>query len=154
MKTNSSKLIRELASVSNQYDKAYLDAYGITYDEYKQHQRKLLPCPVVEEDDYGTDHRIACPNCGETLGLHHETVHVFGCYEDASCGVHAIVTKSNATIDDCLEGNPSKRRHGLSIDFSCEHCSESEDDIVARLHIAQHKGATNIHWEIMPKPTL
>ena len=39
--------------------------------------------------------------------------------------------------------NPSIRRHGMAIAFSCEHCGDGFE-----LTIAQHKGSTEFAWRL------
>lgn len=84
---------------------------------------------------------LVCPSCGFHC-LHHDKVEVFECTEDASHGVHVTVCDNKATMDTSLEGNPSPRRHGLSIHFWCEGC-----DAKPVLSIHQHKGSTYMSFE-------
>jgi hypothetical protein len=42
--------------------------------------------------------------------------------------------------------NPSERRQGLAIAFSCEDC-----DAKLELTIAQHKGNTIVEWRLQPE---
>ena len=44
-----------------------------------------------------------------------------------------------------LSGNPSARRHGIAIEFTCEQCGDG-----LRLTIAQHEGHTLIEWLMRP----
>ena len=87
-------------------------------------------------EGYGAE--LLCPKCGSNY-LHHNTVDVFECGEDANHGVHVTVADGQAVINGSLSGNPSSRRHGLNIYFWCEGCSAK-----SVLSISQHKGATLI----------
>ena len=40
-------------------------------------------------------------------------------------------------------GNPSDRRHGLAVAFTCEACP-----FQGELTVAQHKGATLVGWRV------
>lgn len=86
------------------------------------------------EEDLGSE--LCCANCGGNY-LHHNRVEVFECSEDAKQGVHVVVEDGKATFDTSLAGNPSSRRNGLAIHFSCENC-----EATTVLTIAQHKGNT------------
>lgn len=91
----------------------------------------------------GFDHEteLLCPSCGSNY-LHHERVEIFERNEDEKKGIHIVVNDGEATIDTSLNGNPSKRRHGLTIYFSCENCNASP-----ALSLAQHKGSTYINFK-------
>lgn len=91
----------------------------------------------------GYDAELLCPNCGGNY-FHHGLVEIFERTEDGDYGIHAAVDNGKATIDTCLAGNPSARRHGLTVHFWCEQCS-SESVLI----IAQHKG--NTHTAFKPK---
>jgi hypothetical protein len=84
----------------------------------------------------GYEAELQCPKC-DGSNLHHERVEVFECGEDAKTGVHVVVANGKATVDTSLDGNPSARRHGLRIHFSCETC-----DAQPVMSVAQHKGST------------
>lgn len=79
---------------------------------------------------------LLCPNCNDGY-LHHVRVEVFERSEDQETGLHVVVDGGEITVDKNLEGNPSSRRHGLSIFFECENCSAE-----SVLTVAQHKGNT------------
>lgn len=83
---------------------------------------------------------MRCPVC-KGVNLHHTDVEVFmrrG--EDACHGLHTRITNDGTTVDSSMEANPSRRRDGLIIHFRCEAGCHSE------LHIAQHKGETQLSW--------
>lgn len=90
------------------------------------------------QDSYGAD--LLCPACGFTY-LHHTSVEIFERSEDAENGVHITVEGGKATVDNSLKGNPSSRRHGLRIRFSCEGC-----EATPVLTIKQHKGKTAVDF--------
>lgn len=84
---------------------------------------------------------LVCPSCGSEY-LHHHKVEVFERKEDATQGLHVTVSKDSAAIDNVLDGNPSARRHGLSVHFWCEGCKAEPV-----LSIGQHKGNTNVTFK-------
>lgn len=84
---------------------------------------------------------LICPNCGGD-NLKHFRVEVFERKEDKENGVHVQIEEGKVLLDQILDGNPSSRRHGLSIRFVCEHCSAG-----SVLTIAQHKGATHVDFK-------
>ena len=92
----------------------------------------------------GTYEGLECPACGNA-NLHHGEVTVFTRREDAE---KVLVTIANGTYGQTTtavtngKGNPSSRRDGLTIQFTCEHCN-----VEPVLTIAQHKGATFIEWQ-------
>lgn len=90
--------------------------------------------PTFDVDDSG-DANPKCPSCGSP-NLHHGKVEVFECAEDQP-GLHVTVDGLQAVVDADMRGNPSSRRHGLVVHFSCEQCPAA-----LRLTIAQHKGST------------
>ena len=97
--------------------------------------------PFTGVQDYNN---LVCPNCGDRY-LHHAAVRVYNRKEDASnCRkTFAGDDHSRTSISDNRE-NPSRRRDGLTIDFTCEGCSGGE--VVAQLCVAQHKGTTEMFW--------
>ncbi len=99
----------------------------------------MIPKFVEYQEGYGAV--IQCPSCGFNC-LHHDRVEVFECREDATHGVHVIVADGKATFDTSLEGNPSRRRHGLKVSFWCEGCKAT-----SVLSISQHKGYTYVDFE-------
>ena len=86
------------------------------------------------------DAPLACPCC-DNDNLHHESVEVFErTTEDAETGIHVTV-EGVARFDTDMAGNPSRRRDGLLIRYSCEHCTATP-----AMAIAQHKGTTFLYW--------
>jgi len=91
---------------------------------------------------------LQCPNCGSEY-LHQEQIRVYTReLEDKPTSVLAICAQSGVTEKLYINGdipplgNPSRRRDGIRIFFSCEGCDAS-----VHLTIAQHKGNTNIEME-------
>lgn len=76
--------------------------------------------------------------------LHHERVEIFERTEDAERGLRVIVEGGKAEIERELDGNPSRRRHGLKIFFRCEFCARK-----SIFTIAQHKGSSQIDWLVL-----
>lgn len=79
---------------------------------------------------------LLCPHC-ENEYLHHNQVEIFERKEDATEGLHIIVSEKDMNVDWCLTRNPSSRRNGLIIHFECENCHRCSE-----LSFAQHKGVT------------
>lgn len=92
-------------------------------------------------------HKLMCPSCGESF-LHHRAVRVFNRDQDEEIGLETTISdKCSRTRMSSHYDNPSLRRDGLTIDFHCEHCANSDaDHVVAQLCIAQHKGHTGVFW--------
>jgi uncharacterized cysteine cluster protein YcgN (CxxCxxCC family) len=101
---------------------------------------------------------LLCPECGECY-LHQGNTTIFQRNEDE--GFTRVIAQDGdtATVTNFPSGdthNPSRRRHGLIIEFLCEHCNYSYDsasDEVSpertepfRLAIYQHKGCTYVEW--------
>jgi predicted RNA-binding Zn-ribbon protein involved in translation (DUF1610 family) len=86
---------------------------------------------------------LICPRCGSDT-LHHERVTSFDRAEDASQVVKTAVFAGNVSVDPAASntGNPSSRRDGIVIDFTCEQCGNAP----LQLTIGQHKGSTEIGW--------
>lgn len=93
--------------------------------------------------DIGIGRALLCPRCGGS-NLHHDTVAIFNRGEDEEQVRQTTVTAS-ATVVEITEGkdNPSERRSGIAIQFSCETC---EDKATMEMTIAQHKGTTFLRW--------
>jgi ribosomal protein L37AE/L43A len=113
---------------------------------------------LINNEQYGA---LACPSCGGD-NLHHEAIHVWDRYkEDAEQGTYVLAngTKSVVVADASMTGNPSRRRDGMTIVFSCEHCNgvgvgpeKNPSDAAPKqhLHIVQHKGTTYVSWNQAP----
>jgi hypothetical protein len=94
--------------------------------------------PTFDQYHEGFGAELVCPSCKGNY-LHHEKVEVFDRHEDQTEGLHVVVGAQDVHIDKDIKGNPSARRHGLKIYFSCENCKA-----LPVLSIAQHKGQTYI----------
>jgi len=103
----------------------------------------------LERACFGNDElfRLKCPKCGFD-NTHLESVEYFGRHEDAEHGTHAKMDFDECQVDDCLDGNPSDRRDGLILHFSCEDGCEFDTLIF------QHKGLTFFKFknDIKQKP--
>lgn len=81
---------------------------------------------------------LQCPCCQKGEYLTHSTIDVFQRHEDEEECLHTrtdgFVTTTKKTKG---RGNPSSRRHGLSVELICEMCEGR-----SRLTLAQHKGTT------------
>lgn len=89
------------------------------------------------------DGSLQCPNCF-SICLHHDEIQIFHRdKEDSNSGLKLTVTKKQqTTLASDMKGNPSQRRNGVRIKFSCENCH-----IKSALLIHQHKGTTFLTWE-------
>ncbi len=120
----------------------------------------------VRTEDFGIHNVLHCPRCND-IYLHHEAVEVYERHgEDGPStrialeGMTPLIDPPNAVR---LGENPSDRRNGIRIVFSCEYCcrdlvAEGPDDYCAaeycrqcpaalRLVVVQHKGNTFLEWE-------
>jgi hypothetical protein len=79
---------------------------------------------------------LLCPEC-DGDAIQHAAVHVYHRREDAKEGHHVMVCPGEVTTMNDLVGNPSARRGGVTIDFTCENCGAN-----FTLCLAQHKGRT------------
>lgn len=89
--------------------------------------------------DNGYGSLLLCPRCGGP-NLHHGPVDVYECREDRP-GLHASIGGGKVAVDENMSGNPSSRRHGLTIGVECEHCGAE-----SLLGLEQHKGETFLNW--------
>ncbi|MBN1578221.1 MAG: hypothetical protein JW913_16795 [Chitinispirillaceae bacterium] len=89
---------------------------------------------------YDYEHLLTCQHCGYNY-THHEEV---ACYarEDCSVGVRTRVRSKLVVQDTDISDNPSPRRNGVSISYSCEGCGKT-----SRINIYQHKGQTFVSTE-------
>ncbi|MFU0948764.1 hypothetical protein ACM26Q_24055 [Kluyvera ascorbata] len=87
------------------------------------------------------EYLLNCPHCKGTY-LHQYKYEIFERSEDAQVGTHAVISGDGINIDRSMAGNPSARRDGAKIYFTCEGCDESPT-----LLITQHKGQTFIQFE-------
>lgn len=92
--------------------------------------------PKFNNFEKGFGAELVCPSCESTY-LHQEVIDIYERGEDDTHGVHVTVAGLKATFDTSLVGNPSARRDGLVIRFSCEGCKATPV-----LTVKQHKGNT------------
>jgi hypothetical protein len=108
------------------------------------HAFEGLSMPINIGYDHNNDENegeLLCPSCGLRY-LHHEVIEIYERSEDEEEGLHVTVERGKTLkADTCLKGNPSNRRHGLTIEFSCEGCAHRP-----KLSISQHKGETYIRF--------
>ncbi len=96
------------------------------------------------EDGNNIEDTLLCPACGSAY-LHHYKVEVFRRdKEDADKGVHAVVWGSSVIVGNSMKDNPSSRRDGLRILFSCEGCPS-----ISEMTLVQHKGSTLLGMEVV-----
>lgn len=92
---------------------------------------------------------LSCPKCNEDY-LHQQNTTIFARGEDADWTTVIAQDGENvqATPFPSRElMNPSLRRHGMLIEFWCEHCHYEDDEKPNyRLAIYQSKGITTIEW--------
>jgi hypothetical protein len=76
---------------------------------------------------------------------HQEYYEIFQRNEDCA-GIRTIVHLNQTTVDTNMKGNPSSRRDGMRMFFTCEGCHGGGDNPQAppmfELLIYQHKGVT------------
>ena len=90
---------------------------------------------------------LLCEECGGEY-LHQEKIEIFERSEDSSHGLK-VTTQNNGqcVLSQSMAENPSPRRQGVRIIFSCEFCPSDGDPCVGGklttvLEIIQHKGGT------------
>jgi hypothetical protein len=82
---------------------------------------------------------LLCPSCGDSY-THQGDVLVVMRAEDAAHGLSVSVSpRPTVVVGTDVQGNPSPRRQGLSIEFLCETCHQ-----VFGMDIYQHKGQTKV----------
>lgn len=89
---------------------------------------------------------MVCPRCGSAY-LHHQSVTSFDRSEDAQVLSETTVSCGEAKmkmVDSSTSRNPSARRDGLEVVFTCVGCEEGR---TLSLFISQHKGQTEVFWE-------
>lgn len=98
------------------------------------------------KDAVVSDGVLLCPECGGEW-LHHGALEAFvRGQEDAPTGLHAKVGDGDVLAEHAasMRANPSSRRDGLLIEFSCENCGFAVPYVLA---IVQHKGQTLVYWQ-------
>ena len=105
--------------------------------------------PVTFDDSlYNPERHLNCPICGE-MYLHQTEVVVYDRGEDEErCLVTSVLKGRTRTLEESGEDNPSRRRHGMTLEFWCEQeCHEKHN---LELCISQHKGCTQLVWRCSP----
>lgn len=92
------------------------------------------------------ENAISCPVCGEDC-LHHTDVKVYnrGNEDNENYDVVLIDSEHGTSlipVQDEDRPNPSDRRDGVRISFTCEQECEVPD-----LMLYQHKGTTYLEWD-------
>jgi hypothetical protein len=119
----------------------------------------------VEHFDVVIGDKLCCPLCEQEFSdgqhgggsfLHQTGVEAFFREDSAQKGVHGYISTTNSSIDvagNCgdTSRNPSLDRDGMIIYFFCEWHgpgpeADGTQDVVLELHIAQHKGDTEMSW--------
>lgn len=105
----------------------------------------------VQTVDLGGAHNLRCPRCGGEY-LHHYAVTIYERGEDGGTEIRTHVENgtSKTEVVSSSRDNPSQRRHGMTISFTCEECPDRDDLPPIQLTIAQHKGNTEIGWRHSP----
>lgn len=100
-------------------------------------QQKFEPIP-----QFGPAHpghvSLLCPQCGGVCTHQGAVVAFMREAEDSKEGISVLVQPNRElSVKRSMAGNPSSRRNGLSIAFSCETCNR-----LFCLNVYQHKGTT------------
>ena len=96
---------------------------------------------------------LVCPTCRDVF-LHQGKVEVFQRREDSESGIRAVIDNEKILSLSTTEqdGNPSGRRDGIRIWFSCEMCDYDREpmtyDSKRSLSVFQHKGTTYLEWGV------
>jgi hypothetical protein len=104
--------------------------------------------PVFLEDNL----ILRCPHC-DGIYLHQRKVQTFFRSEDedqTKVSLHSFDEDITTVMTNDLSLNPSYRRHGLRISFTCENCTTPEGHSlpdIGDLCIYQHKGQTFVEWD-------
>lgn len=103
----------------------------------------------------GCEDAIMCPHCSGEF-MHHVGVDIYERHEDRDSGTHVAVygvdtndrdshlNKASVVVDTSMDGNPSPRRQGLTIQLWCEGCQSQLE-----LSVAQHKGQTLVNFDVV-----
>ena len=90
---------------------------------------------------------LLCPQCGYQC-TYHEAITVFDRLGEDAESTFLTRVCSYGTVTRLVPSsevdNPSNRRHGLAIEFSCEGCNG-----ISELTVAQHKGETQLEVRVI-----
>jgi predicted GIY-YIG superfamily endonuclease len=93
---------------------------------------------------YSHHSTMECPSCKYDF-THQEYYEIFQRNEDCD-GIHTVVKLDGTTVDTKMKDNPSSRRDGMRMYFSCESCHGNQEEGINpplfELLIYQHKGVT------------
>lgn len=99
----------------------------------------------MQEIQIGTNNEqvLCCPKCGGEFLRHFRTVVCEPSREDSDEGTEAVINSVGLTCAHRITKNPSPRRNGIRIFFSCENCGATP-----QLLLAQDKGNSLLWWAI------
>jgi hypothetical protein len=100
---------------------------------------------ITIDDESSNKSELCCPHCGDVY-LHHSNIIIYERGEDQDAIITTVIDHKDNRVPSSsftTENNPSRRRHGLTIQFWCECC-----DAISNLNIAQHKGNTFLSWKV------
>lgn len=151
---NDSKSTLHVHHKYYEYNKDPWDYTDITYITLcetchdKAHNQKVVvdvdstaPKWISYCGSVGYEYCFCCPNCGGE-NLHQDSKAIYHRKtEDSTTGLRIRVHDQQFIDDDAMESNPSDRRDGMRINFSCETC-----DAISELQIIQHKGTEYIKF--------
>lgn len=89
---------------------------------------------------------LLCPRCN-SHNLHHKSVGWYYGREDSKNLTYTFVHGNSVHQEKVSRrgsGNPSQRRHGFVVDFSCEDCGSKD----LELNFSQEKGETVVEWRV------
>ena len=128
------------AAIDDRWDaaRAKRERGGVNDNNAKEEDMDTPVLKIGYQDYHKTLHGInGCNN------LHQKSVEIFDREEDEETGLHVVAERDKQLlVDEDMSNNPSSRRQGLKINFSCECCEGK----VHTLNIAQHKGTTFVFW--------
>ena len=95
---------------------------------------------------------LSCPRCSEGM-LRSKAVTVYDREPDDEMVARTVVQSGlvSSTVMPSSDENPSRRRHGIVISFSCETCDFEKPAPTIELVVLQHKGMTQIGWRHAPR---
>lgn len=101
---------------------------------------------------YSGERVVICPRCGSDY-MHHQEVIRWDRSEDATIERYTFAGSERTEVKAVPEatGNPSSRRGGLIVSFSCEGCGSGAEGDRLEMVISQHKGQTEIEWRFDPR---
>jgi len=110
--------------------------------------KNVKPAQAALVIEINEDGHLECPGCsGSGAYLHHRVVNVYSRQEDNPSQLTSVFHNGTVNVQNNARGNPSARRDGVSIRFSCELCGGGY-----ALELAQHKGQTEMHWRELSEP--